>query len=193
MVLNYILVGCPWLFLTENLVSGSPSRYTLRVKSETLCSPVWDCRVSFLRISSPTPPTRDWEADEQMNMDSPPSIQYCETLFLDAYDIQKQVQGPIHATVDVAFSFCFVEAQYVERFAKRSVFRGVTGRLAVNCSQTGVFSDRAIRRLGKKFLKRRRVCRTLPRTTVGRKHVRRHFRSCRNQAFLAIKRRLTLT
>ena len=56
-----------------------------------------------------------------MNMDSPPSIQYCETLFLGAYDIQKQVQDPIHATVDVASSFCFVEAQYAERFAKRSV------------------------------------------------------------------------
>jgi len=127
-----------------------------------------------------------------MNMDSPPSIQYCETLFLDAYDIQKQVQGPIHSTVDLASSFCFLEAQNVERFARRSVFRGVTGRLAVNCSQTGVFPGRTIRRrLGKKFLKRCRVCRTLLRTTVGRKHVRRHFRSCRSQAFLAIKRRLT--
>ena len=94
-------------------------------------------------------------------MDSPPSIQYCETLFLDAYDIQKQAQSPIHATVDLASSFCFVEAQNVERFARRSVFRGVTGRLAVNCSQTGVFPGRTIRRLGKKFLKRRRVCRTL--------------------------------
>ena len=38
------------LFLTGNLGSRSPSKYTLRVQSETLCSPVWDCRVSFLRI-----------------------------------------------------------------------------------------------------------------------------------------------
>ena len=125
-------------------------------------------------------------------MDSPPSIQYCETLFLDAYDIQKQVQGTIHATVDLASSFCF-GMQNVELFARRSVFRRVTGRLALNCSQTWVFPGRTIRRLGKKFLKRGRVYRTLLRTTVGRKHVGRHFRSCRNQAFLAIKRRSTLS